>query len=52
VAQPVYVLFVSSKQLQCEALQRVFTQLHRYLLANFGGAQGLEVALNVHFPIV
>jgi hypothetical protein len=46
------VLFVSPKLLQCFALQHVFAQLHRYLLAIFGGAQGLGVALNVHYSIV
>jgi hypothetical protein len=32
--------------------QTVLAQLHRYLLAIFGGAQGLRVALNVQFSIV
>jgi hypothetical protein len=45
------VLFVSPKLLQCEALQHVFTQLHRYLQAIFGGAQGLRVALKIHYSI-
>jgi hypothetical protein len=50
--RPVFVLFVSPKLLQYEALQHVFAQLHRCLLAICGGAQGLGVVLNVQYSIV